>query len=204
VIEARNVERRATETRDALPVDRTIRDATLLSHALPPLRALPAGTRVAFVNPAPGPRFDLVTGRPTRPQDATRRASYYPLEAALRGGETLRLFAPQVEYAGFATTIPPGWEDAVCFHFEQRGWLDRWGRGQEALMRQAEVQMATGQWAAAESTFRRVRSLGDTLPAALDGQTRALRASGREVEARRVAGELRRRWPEVAGAANDR
>jgi hypothetical protein len=196
-IEARNIRVRRTATRDALPVDRTMRDAVLLNHALPAFEkaALPPGTRVAFVNPVPGPRFDLMTGAPTRSEALASRASYFPLEAALRGGETMRLFVPGLVYLGFANTIPAAWEDAECFYFEQRGWLEPWGRGQGALMHQASVQMAAERWKAAESTLVRVRALGDTLPTALEWQIRTLAESGRRREAGLVAQELRRRWP---------
>lgn len=196
-VEARNISLRETATRDALPVDRTMRDAVLLSHALPALRAaaLPPGTRVAFVNPAPRARFDVTTGSPTRPEDRSQRESYWPLEAALRGGETLRLFLPGIVYLGFAHTIPPDWEDAECFRFEQRGWLEPWGRGQRALMRQAAIQLAAREWSAAECTFRRVRALGDTLPGAVQGQIVALAGDGRWGDARSIAAEFVRRWP---------
>jgi hypothetical protein len=160
ILESRNVTLRETATREALPVDRTMRDALLLSHALPALdRAdLPRGTRVVFVNPLPGRRFDLMTGTPTRPEDEGHRRSYFPLEAAMRGGETFRLFLPDLVYGGFRTTIPPGMEEDVeYFHYEQRGWLERWGNGPGALMRQARVQMDGRHWAAAESTLRRIR-----------------------------------------------
>jgi hypothetical protein len=197
LLEGRNAVVRETATRDALPVDRTLRDAVLLSHALPGLRAaaLAPGTRVAFVSPVSRPALDVMTGAPTRPEDRWRRRSFWPLEAALRGGETLRLFLPGLEYLGFAPTIPPGWEDAECFHFEQRGWLERWGRGQRALLRQGDVQLAAHQWPAAESTFRRVRALGDTLPAALRGEILALAGEGRWDDARARAAEFARRWP---------
>lgn len=197
LVEAHNIDVRRTATRDALPVDRTIRDAMLLRHALPALRAarLAPGTGIAFVNPVPRARFDLITSAPTRPEDQAKRASYFPLEAAMRGGETLRLFEPQVVYRGFSRTIPSGWEDTEWFYFEQRGWLERWGRGQDALMHQAQVQMASRRWAEAESTFLRVRALGDTLPSALEGQLTALFQQGKALEAGRVEGELARRWP---------
>jgi hypothetical protein len=159
--ESRNVMIRETAVRDALPADRTIRDATLIRHALVSLHeaALPPGTRVVFVNPVPRRRFDLVTGAPTRSEDVPDRTPYMPLESAMRGGETLRLFMPGLVYGGFTTTIRPEHESAEAFHYEQRGWLRRWGRGQEALLRQAEVQRAAGQWAAADSTLRRARAL---------------------------------------------
>ena len=124
------------------------------------------------------------------------RHSYFPLEAAMRGGETLRLFVPNIVYLGFAATIPRAWENAECFYYEQRGWLQRWGRGQQALMRQAEVQMTAGFWSAAESTLIRVRALGDTIPAAVVEQARALDQQGRSAEARLIEGEFYRRWPE--------
>ena len=163
--EAHNIHVRQTAKREALPIDRTMRDAVLLSHALPALReaALPAGSRIAFVNPVPGAGFDLTTGTRTRPGDRGSRTSYFPLEGAMRGGETLRLFTPHLAYLGFTTTIPPTWEDAECFYYEQRGWLKRWGRGQSALMRQAEVQLAARQWSAAESTLSRVRALASAV-----------------------------------------
>lgn len=111
-----------------------------------------------FVNPVPRVRFDLTSGAPTQLEDAPQRESYWPLEGALRGGETVPLFLPQVRYLGFKTTIPERFEDAECFYFEQRGWLKRGGRGANARLRQAEVQMAAQRWASAESTFRRVRA----------------------------------------------
>jgi hypothetical protein len=159
---------RSTATQDALPIDRTLRDATVLRHAIPTLQsaALPPGTRVGFVNPAPRRSFDLMTGAPTRAEDARQRSSYYPLEAAMRGGETLKLFVPGVEYAGFERTIPVGAESTEWFYFEQRGWLERWGHGRAALTRQGEVQRDGGQSAAAESTFARARAITDSLPAA--------------------------------------
>ena len=123
---------------------------------------LAPGTGILFVNPVPRASFDLMTGAATRPQDRAARASYVPLEAALRGGETLRLFCPGLVYLGFAGTIPSGLEDAECFHYEQRGWLDHLGRGPRALARQAEIQTAAGDRAAAESTLRRVLAPGDT------------------------------------------
>ncbi len=206
LIEARNVEMRRSATWDALPVDRTLREATLLSHALPALaRAhLTPGTRILFVNPVPRASFDLMTGGQTRPEDQADRVSYVPLEGAMRGGETLLLFLPGVVYLGFANTIPPGLEGAECFYYEQRGWLERLGHGQRALMRQAEIQMAARSWAAAESTYRRVRAIGDTLPAALRGQITALINSGRETEARPIAEEYHRRWPGDSSATGVR
>jgi hypothetical protein len=141
VLEAHNAGVRATAARRGLPIDRTIRDSELLRHSLAGLSAaaLPPGTRVGFVNPVPGERFDLVTGAPTSPDSTSVRTSYVPLEAAFRGGETLTLFVPGLRYAGFATTIPAEWRDVECFYYEQRGYLARWGTGDAALAEQARM-----------------------------------------------------------------
>lgn len=197
VVETNNVAEREGLTQDYLPMDRTLRDATLLGHAIPALRAagLPRGTPVAFVNPVPRRRFDLMTGAPTRPEDVSARASYMPLEAAMRGGQTLRLFLPDLVYRGFATTIPPEWTDAECFLYEQRGWLEDWGRGQAALIRQAEFQAREKRWADALTSWRRVRALGDTLALAVRGERVALSRLGRAGEAAALSDSLARRWP---------
>jgi hypothetical protein len=154
-VEARNAYVREHATRDALPVDRTVREAMLLGNALPALwaAALPPGTRVGFVNPAPRPSFDLVRGAPAREGDRALRVSYYPLEAAMMGGKVLRVFAPGLAYAGFARVIPPGWEDVECFLFEQRGYLRRWGKGPEALRHQGEYLASAGRGAGGDSGF---------------------------------------------------
>jgi hypothetical protein len=138
--EGRNVATRRSALRDHLPVDRTIRESTLLRRALAGIEdaRLPPGTKIGFVNP---------TLRSPAPPDPTTgpspRVTYIPLEAALRGGETIRLFFPGLLYVGFATTIPAGWSDVECFRYEQRGWLERWGRGEAARLRQAEVLAAS-------------------------------------------------------------
>jgi hypothetical protein len=139
-LQAWNVERREQATQDALPIDPTMRDASLLAHAVPDLRAahLPQGARVGFVNPVPRARFDVVRGAPTTAAAATTSLPHYPLETAMLGGKTLELLVPGVAYAGFADTIPSGWDDVDCFLFEQRGYLRYWGHGQAARDRQAD------------------------------------------------------------------
>src|SRR5262249_45601139 len=132
--------------------------------------------------------------------DTSERTSYYPLEAAFRNGETLRLFVPHLHYLGFSNTVPRDWEHAEWFYFEQRGWLRSWGRGQEALLHQAETQMGARRWAAAEGTYRRVRAIADTVPAALAGQFAALSALGADRLAQSVAKDYLRRWPDGPSA----
>ena len=62
-------------------------------------------------------------------------------------------------------------------------------------MRQAELEAASGRWAAAESSFRRVRALADTVPAALCGEAVALLRLGRSQDAAALADSFRARWP---------
>jgi len=185
LVQARNVEQRATAVRDHLPADRTIRDSELLRHSLAGLfeAHLPSGARVGFVNPVPRTGSDT-PGSLAGEEDGLVRTSYVPLEAAMRGGEATALFVPSVKYVGFSTTIPPEWRDVECFYYEQRGWLKWWGKGQAALLEQAEVQTRAGRWASAESTYRRVRSMADTLPAT-PPRSRARRAARRPLPARR-------------------
>ena len=142
LVQAHNFSTREGATWNALPVDRTIRDATLVQHCLAGLRQadLPPGSTIQFVNPVPGPGFDLMTGGPTRADIKGQRASYYPLEGALRGGEMLKLYFPGLSYGGFSSKVPTSSQTIDCFYFEQRGWLQYWGRGQDALMHQAELE----------------------------------------------------------------
>ena len=166
-VELDGVKQRERATFHALPADRTLREALLLGHVIPALRAanLAEGAEVGFVNPVAGRRFDLTRGAPTRAGDLEARHSYLPLEAVLRDGRALRLFAPGLRYRGFAVTIPEEWAEVESFLYEQRGHLRAWGRGADALMRQGLWQDSLGQRAAAESSFARARALaGATRP----------------------------------------
>ncbi|MGH7741590.1 MAG: hypothetical protein ACRENS_06155 [Candidatus Eiseniibacteriota bacterium] len=196
VAEARGVGLRERATLDSLPADPTLKQATLLEHAISGLRdaALPPGTPVGFVNPVPRAAYDLPS-RAGHSGDAVEHTEYVPLEEVVRGGRAFRLFVPGLIDSGFAVTVPATWEHVECFLYEQRGWLRHWGNGQEALMRQGEMQAAMGRWAQAETSFVRVRSLGDTLPAAVCGEAVALASLGREREAAALADMFSRRWP---------
>jgi len=137
VAEACGVRNRERATIAHLPADRTLRDAALLHNVISGLERerLPAGTVVGFVNPSPAPRVEPTPGA-SAPVDGRR--PYYPLESVMEGGRTLRVFLPQLGYAGCSDTIPRSWTDVEVFLFEQRGYLRRWGRGPEALRREAE------------------------------------------------------------------
>ena len=120
-LQARNVDTRATSTRDALPVDPIVREAMLLHNSIPALQAaqLPPGTPIGFVNPVPRARFDLTTGAPTRPEDVINRHSYFPLEAAMRGYKELNLRALKM--------LRPGGVLVTCscsYHVTETSFLD--------------------------------------------------------------------------------
>ena len=162
----RDVSWRSSAVDDALPVDGVLRDAELIHHAVSSLRSasLPDRTLVGFVNPVPRAPTSSAGVRDPLDERSGETHTYVPLQAALRDGETLALLVPGVVYRGFATTIPPDWSTVECFHYEQRGWLERWGKGAQALRFQARVQRAAGRWLAADSTEQRIRALGDSLP----------------------------------------
>ena len=197
--EARGVRLRERATFDALPADRTLREAMLLEPSITGLRraSLPPGTAVGFVNPVPRAAFDLPSGAVDSGRDAVRM-TYIPLQAVLRDGRAFRLFLPGLADSGFAPTIPADWQRVEVFLYEQRGWLRAWGSDQEALMSQGEYQAGMEKWAAAESSFVRARALGDTLPAAICVQALALSRLGRSREAAALADTFSRRWPEDA------
>lgn len=139
-IEWRNVRHRMAAVDRHLPVDRTIRDSMLLRNSLGGLRAarLEPGTKIGFVNPdAPPASAAAGAGSPGR-------TVYIPLEAALRGGETIRLFFPGLVYMGFRTHVPVEWADVVCFRYEQRGWLQRWGSLESPRLDEAEAPRQRG------------------------------------------------------------
>ena len=196
IAESRGIAARETQTIDALPVDRTIREAMLLRNAVSSLQAisLPAGTAIGFVNPVPG----LVTPVPTHASRALDmdqvHSIYMPLQVALEGSHALGLFVPGVVDSGFAVTIPATWSKVECLLVEQRGWLRAWGRGQQALMRQREFQYSMQRWAAAESSFARVRAMGDTLPSAVIAQCIVLQRLGASARSRALADSFAVRW----------
>lgn len=173
------------------PADRTVRESRMLRNAVAGLRAarLSPGTSVAFVNPAPRRHSSLAaTG-------AAPAASYLPLEQALRGGETLRLFFPGLRYAGFADTLPRAWEDTETFLYQDDGTLRELGRGARALAGLGYFTLRTRQWARADAMFRRSLALGDTLADAVFGLGITSSFLGRPADERAVAAEFLRRWP---------
>jgi hypothetical protein len=185
------------------PRDKTIREATILRHALEDLtRArLPAGARIAIVNPVRGRHFSL-TSADTTMYDSARGRAYLPLEAALRGGEALRVFLPGRELVGFGSTIPRAWEEAeVFYYYGTAGHLEHLGRGSLALAMLGEMLLGLERWADARDLYQRTRARGDTLAPATFGLIIAEANLGDAERSRAQAQEFLRRWPDDPRAA---
>lgn len=203
VLEARQVREREHAMSGDLAADRTVRESHLLRNAMRSLDAsgaarLPAGTDVAFVTPAQR-RISMLS-----PNGAGVHHFYVPLEAALRGGETLRLFHPNLRELGFADSLPPAWEHAEVYRFDNDGTLSDQGRGGTALANLGYFALQQQQLEPADAMFRRSRALGDTLADATFGLiiTNSARHDG--AAARAMALEFLRHWPSDPRADNVR
>jgi hypothetical protein len=196
--EFRNVRAREQASAHGLPLDRTMRESRLLGNGVAGLRAagLAAGDSIAFVNPFSSAHVDIAS-RETAPRAGPQRsASYIPFEAALRGGESLRLFLPGLRLLGFADSLPPGWSGAKAFFYDNDGTLTPLGSGLEAERRLGALCIQFGRWDLAERAFRRAQARGDTSADAAHGLLLALAGLGRDAEARWLAVTFVRRWPD--------
>jgi hypothetical protein len=195
-----SVRARERETVGPFAADKVIRESRLLERCLSQLRSLqlPPGTRVAFVNPGSRDRveFGIASAK-----DSVATHSYLPLEAALRDGEALRVFTPQLRYAGFASSLPREWEDARVLLFNDRADLMDLGTGSQALARLGTFSLEVRDWERADSLFRRSRARGDTLPDATYGLVFTADALGQPAEADQYAREFLGRWPNDPRAA---
>lgn len=195
--EFRSVRAREGTRAHGLPLDRTVRESLLLGNCISGLRAAGLGARdsIAFVNPLP-PRHQNVASRDTALHaTAALGASYLPLEGALRGGESVRLFFPGVKLLGFAESVPPAWEDAALFFYDSNGTLTPLGRGLEAQQKLVALIVQIERWDLAVPTFHRIVALGDTSADAAYGLLASLARIGRDDEAERLAAAFLRRWP---------
>jgi len=196
-LEVRNVWTREHARLGVYARDKTMRESELLSGAVRDLRAarLSPNTRVGFILVGPEEHIDL-HGSEKSPRPApTRSSSYLPLEAALRGGEALRVFVPGVELLGFARTVPPEWEDAQLFLCVNVGPLQPLGTGSLALAQVGELHLGSGQWVEASRLFARTRERGDTLAPATLGLAISEEARGNRPGFERYAREFLARWP---------
>lgn len=200
-LEANGVGRRESGMVGTLPLDKTMRESLMLGNAVTDLRraGVGAGDSIAFVNPAPpGVRIGLARLEDVGPEAVT---SYVPLEGAMRGGESIRVFFPGATYLGFARDLPPEWARARVFLFQDEGTLRDLGRGAAALTELGLFALRLEDWALAERSFTRAFALGDTLPDAAYGMIAAAFFQGRRDEALRRGAEFLARWPDDPRAA---
>jgi len=179
---------------DAFAMDKTIRESTLLRNAVADLRAagVTAGDTVAFMNPGPRKRVRLVGGD----ADAEPVRSYYPLEGAMRQGQSIAVFFPGAGYLGFGRDIPPEWERAKIFVFFDDGHLEPIGSGTEALAQLGHQLVLQERWDEAGQAFERSIASGDTLPDAAYGLIATDYFQGRRERAMARAAAFLRRWPD--------
>jgi hypothetical protein len=196
-LELRSVRTREGASVHGLPLDRTMRESLLLRNAIAGLRGAGLAPRdsIAFVNPL-SPRHQNIASRDTALHaEPTQGATYTPLEAALRGGESVRLFFPGVKLLGFAESVPPTWETAALFFYDNDGTLTPLGRGLEAQQKLGALMLRIRRWELAEPTFRRMIVLGDTSADAAHGLLVALVGLDRNDKAERLAAAFVKRWP---------
>jgi len=178
-----------------------MRESRLLERSLSQLRSLnaPPGTSVAFVNPGVSDRLHF--GSDSSNDSVAAGHTYIPLEAALRNGEALRVFTPQLRYLGFASALPREWEGARVLLFNDQADLMDLGSGSHALARLGAFYLESRNWERADSLFRRSRAYGDTLSDATYGLVFTSDALGNPAAADRYAREFLRRWPNDPRAA---
>ncbi len=160
--EAYQVSVRQTREVGGIIVDRVARESTLLRNVLDDLRDahVSPGDSIALVSPYP-PRSVNATEGVVRPAGVGFGANaYVPLVSALRGGRTLELFMPGVRVVGMGDGVPPAWEGARVFRFENDGHLSDLGRGSAALDSLASDYVAYERWQDARRTLERMLQLG--------------------------------------------
>jgi len=196
-LEYHNVRERARLRVHGLARDKTLRESELLRNSIEDLRAarLPSGSHVLLVNPGQAGYFDVAGGDTSLRALPARQGAYLPLEAALRGGEALRVFVPGLTLDGFSTTIEEGEERAYAFWFKGNGDLDPLGTGSLALAQVGEMHASVEGWDEARRLYLRTRTRGDTLAPATAGLAFVESMTGHDPEARAYAREFIRRWP---------
>ena len=196
-VQAHGVRVRESASQLGVPTDKTVRESMLLRNAITGLRTarLAPGTRVGFVNPFP--REHHAAGGPGSTGAATTGAirSYIPLEGALRGGESLRLFVPGLVYAGFAVLPPQGWEDVEMFLFDNDGTLSALGRGARAFVKLGKLMLDLERPAEAEAMLSRAKLLGAATADSDYLMMIAIGGQGRIDEGQRAARAFLARWP---------
>lgn len=196
-IGARSIAAREQAVANGLPLDRTIREGMLTRNGIEGLKSLELGSpdSIGYVNPYPRMFQNIASNDPTL-RAAPSGQTYTPFEAAMRGGETLALFYPNVRSLGFATQPRSEWGAALILLHENDGTLHPLGRGTVALERFGEEAIGIEQWPLAEDAFRRVLAQGDPTADAVHGLVYSLAGQSRDREAVELARDFVRRWPQ--------
>ena len=160
--EAYQVHERQTREVGGIIVDRVARESALLRNVLGDLRDahVTPGDSIALVSPYPARSVNATEGVVRAAGAGFGEHAYVPLVSALRGGRALELFMPGVRVVGMGDGVPPAWEGARIFRFENDGHLSDLGRGSAALDSLASDYVADERWQDARRTLERMLELG--------------------------------------------
>lgn len=196
--EAWQVHVRQTYATGGIIVDRVARESALLRHTLAGLRAanVAAGDSIVLVNPDPQRSVDAAHDVVRPAGSGFGEHAYIPLVSAWHGGSALALFLPGVTVLGMGDGVPPAWERARVFRFENDGRLHDLGRGPAALDSLASDYLAGGRWLDARTALERLIELGQDGPEVRWRLGDALAHLGDDAGAVEEARILIERWPD--------
>jgi hypothetical protein len=196
--EAWQVRTRATLAGGGIVIDRVARESGLLRRSLSDLRAahVEPGDTIALVNPDPQRSVDAANAVVRPAGSGFGEHAYIPLVSAWRGGRALPLFLPGVTVLGMGDGVPPAWERARVFRFENDGRLFDIGRGATALDSLASDYLAGERWLDARVALERLIALGHDGPEVRWRLGSALAHLGDDAGGYAQARLLLERWPE--------
>jgi hypothetical protein len=196
--EAYQVRVRQTLVREGIVVDRVARESALLRLSLAGLRAahVAAGDTIVFVNPDPARSVDATHGVVRPAGSGFGENAYIPFVSAWRGGSALPLFLPGVTVLGMGDGVPPAWERARVFRFDNDGRLHDLGRGDMALDSLASDYLMGARWLDARTALERLLQLGRDGPEVRWRLGSALAHLGDDAGAFAQARLLLSRWPD--------
>ena len=189
---------RRTQTGGEILVDRVARESSLLRNTLADLRRahVTAGDSIVLVNPYPQLSVDPSRNVVRPAGSGFGEHAYIPLVGALHGGPALALFIPGVTVLGMGDGVPPAWERARVFRFENDGRLVDLGRGAAALDSLATDYIAGERWPDARRVLEHLIELGHDGPEVRWRLGNALARLGDDAGGYAQARLLMERWPE--------
>ena len=196
--EAFQVHQRQHLTGGEIIVDRVARESSLLRRALASLERahVAAGDTLVLVNPYPRLSVDPAHGVVRPAGSGFGEHAYVPLVGALREGRALQLFLSGVTVLGMGDGVPPAWERAHVFRFDNDGTLEDLGRGVAALDSLASAYVAGERWSDARATLERLIGLGADGPEVRWRLGSALAHLGDDAGGFTQAQLLMERWPD--------